>query len=326
MKNDSVKLPRPDIQIDFATILAEMRDEYLLEALCKTVEGMDIETLDRDLAAMVPRADLAGLASRGLRGELVFAVPSVLSANPKLLGYYRLLLGYSQKAFYQGKLGTTVFKAMEEGGVLSPVASSRLTDLCGQLIAAASVLTAAVGFDRLTRNFIDDLTLLTLGPQLRGGANVRKGTAGIVNVFDTIYGIVRKHCRKSSPNRMELRNAAKRSVFIEFASDPDIVIRELMAPKEYRNIVAIEIKGGTDFSNIHNRLGEAEKSHQKARLQGFVECWTVVNVDNIDMTMARQESPATDRFYRLSRLVLGKGDEYTDFKRRVLSLTGLPGR
>jgi len=93
-----------------------------------------------------------------------------------------------------------------------------------------------------------------------------------------------------------------------------------------RNVIAIEIKGGTDFSNIHNRLGEAEKSHQKARLSGFVECWTVVNVDNIDLDMARKESPSTNRFYRLSQLVLGKGSEYLDFKRRIQSLTGLPSR
>jgi hypothetical protein len=326
MKTGPVRLPRPDLQIDFAATLCEVRGEYLLEALSKTVERMEVERVDRELAAMTPKADLAALASRGLRGELVFAVPSVLSTNPKLLGYYRLLLGYSQKAFYQGRLGTTGFKAMEEDGVLSPVAARNLPCLCSQLISAACVLVAGIGMDRVTRNFIDDLTLLTLGPQLRGGANVRKGTAGIVKVFDAIYRIVRKHCRESEPSRMVLRNAAKRKVTIEFAADPDIVIRELMPPAEFRNIVAIEIKGGTDFSNIHNRLGEAEKSHQKARLQGFVECWTVVNVDNIDLEMARKESPSTDRFYPLSDLALGKGDGYMDFKRRVLALTGLPNR
>jgi hypothetical protein len=32
--------------------------------------------------------------------------------------------------------------------------------------------------------------------------------------------------------------------------------------------VAVEIKGGKDYSNIHNRIGEAEKSHQKAKKEG----------------------------------------------------------
>ena len=326
MTTHSIRLPRPDLQIDFAATLVEMRQTYLLDALSSTVEVMDIACVDRELAVMVPPSDLAGLAGRGLRGELVFAVPSVLTKNPKLLGYYRLLLGYSQKAFYQGRLGTAGFKNMEEMGTLSTACSQRLSDLCAQLISAACVLLAGVGLDRLTRDFVDDLTLLTLGPQLRGGANVKKGTAGVVKVFDVIDAIVKKHCVESAPSRIELKNAAKRKVFIEFSADPDIVIREVLAPNEMRNVIAIEIKGGTDFSNIHNRLGEAEKSHQKARLAGFVECWTVVNVDNIDLEMARKESPTTNRFYRLSQLILGKGDEYLDFKRRIQSLTGLPSR
>ncbi len=72
---------------------------------------------------------------------------------------------------------------------------------------------------------------------------------------------------------------------------PDIIIREEMSKGTFRNIIAIEVKGGTDYSNIHNRIGEAEKSHQKARNSGFVECWTVVNVDRLDFTVAKSESP-----------------------------------
>lgn len=79
----------------------------------------------------------------------------------------------------------------------------------------------------------------------------------------------------------------------------------------------------SDFSNIHNRIGEAEKSHQKARAAGYNECWTVVNVDNVDMEMAHRESPSTSRFYRISQILAGKGAEYEDFRNRVISLTGI---
>ena len=51
-----------------------------------------------------------------------------------------------------------------------------------------------------------------------------------------------------------------------------------------------------------------------------------MNVDNFNLDMARKESPTTNRFYRLSQIALGGGVEYLDFKRRVLSLTGLPSR
>ncbi len=122
---------------------------------------------------------------------------------------------------------------------------------------------------------------------------------------------------------IEIKNAAGRRVLIRFASDPDIRIQEEMTATSMRNIIAIEVKAGTDFSNIHNRIGEAEKSHQKAKADGYVERWTVVNVDRIDLKMARRESPSTDRFYRLSQIDSGVGEEYYDFYNRVVSLTGI---
>ncbi len=64
---------------------------------------------------------------------------------------------------------------------------------------------------------------------------------------------------------------------------------------------------------------------QDTRQAGFVECWTIVNVDKIDLEMARQESPSTNRFYRISELKRGEGDEFRDFRSRVLSLVGIPG-
>jgi hypothetical protein len=115
-------------------------------------------------------------------------------------------------------------------------------------------------------------------------------------------------------------------VFIQFAPDPDIIIREQMSSGTFRNIIAIEVKAGSDFSNIHNRIGEAEKSHNKAKgTGGYTECWTVVNVDNIDIELARKESPSTNRFYRISDLVAGKGADYEDFVERLVSLTGITG-
>ena len=88
-------------------------------------------------------------------------------------------------------------------------------------------------------------------------------------------------------------------------------------------VIAIEIKGGHDVSNIHNRVGEAEKSHQKARKAGFVECWTIINVDRFDDAKLKRESPATDRFFRLSAIAAQAGSEFADFRSRLRSLTGV---
>ena len=265
------------------------------------------------------------MARHGLRGELAFPVPCLLENYPKLIGYYRLLLGFSQKAFYSSEFGLSGFKAMEEKGILSKNIKNLLPELCNSLIQSSCLLIDGIGTDRVSKQLLDDLTLLTVGPQLRGGANVRKGAVGIIKVFEAIHKIVKQGTSSSSESKIEILNAAGRKVLIEFAPDPDIVIREEMSPETYRNIIAIEVKGGTDFSNIHNRIGEAEKSHQKAKARGYVECWTVVNVDRIDLKMAHRESPSTNRFYILSDLSSGS-PEYQDFRARVISLTGTKGQ
>ena len=326
MIKESFTIPAPHLQIEFSFALTQIRSLYLQEALSKTIQSLTIQNIDEELAELVPQSSLSSLASHGLRGELLFPVPTVLKANPLLLGYYRLLLGFSQKEFYTTKTGVSLFKTMEEKGKLTERSDAQLTALCRALIKSCCALLDGVGSERVSRELLDDLTLLTLGSQLRGGANVRKGSAAIVRVFKVIHAIVKHAALKSLASRIVIRNAAGRKVLIEFAPDPDIIIREEMSSNNYRNMIALEIKGGTDFSNIHNRLGEAEKSHQKARNAGYVECWTVVNVDRIDMNLAKKESPSTNRFYRLSELEAGKGEEYTDFKNRIVSLTGITNK
>ena len=322
----NIKIPIPELQIDFSFALQQIRDLYLQEALGKTIEDIDLAKLDKELIKNVPQASLKALAKRGLRGELVFPVPCLLEVNPYLLGYYRLLLGFSQKAFYTKDFGVSNFKSMEVKGTLTEKNKNLLPELCSELINSAIALVKGIGVNRLNKELLDDLTLLTIGPQLRGGANVKKGLTAITAVFDSIHNIVQHAATESSPNKIQITNAADRSVFIEFSSDPDIVIREKINTKKYRKLIAIEVKGGTDFSNIHNRVGEAEKSHQKAKNDGYTECWTVVNVDLIDMEMAKKESPTTNQFYRISDLIRGEGEEYEDFKNNIILLTGIKNR
>lgn len=317
------KIPDPELQIDFSGMLVEIRGQYLQEALSATVVKLDIAELDKALAQYVPNPSLATLASHGLRGELMFPAPMVLTENPHLLAYYRLLYGYSRKEFYTSETGVSRFQSMEKKGKLSKSNAKDLPELCSAMSTAGAMLLDGIGPKRISKALLDDLSLLTLGPQLRGGANVKKGAAGIVKVFDAIHDIVRLAVKEVSPNRIEIENAAGRRVLIEFAPDPDIIIREEISDGRFSEKIAIEVKGGSDFSNIHNRIGEAEKSHQKAKRAGYVECWTVVNVDKIDMDMAKGESPTTNRFYRISDLVNGSGSDYQDFRSRVISLTGI---
>jgi len=170
---------------------------------------------------------------------------------------------------------------------------------------------------------IRDLQLLTLGAQLRGSRLNEIGRAATEVVFRRIHAAISPSAVISdSPLEIVLRNAAGRRVTIAFSSDPDIAVSEQLSSSVTRRL-AIEIKGGTDGSNIHNRLGEAEKSHIKARDKGYTEFWTIKNVA-MDQRVAAQESPTTNLFFDLDRIVDPADPEWTRFRDELTSRLGVP--
>ena len=315
------KIPEPDLQISFYHRLQEIRHTHLMDALLSTVAHLQITEIDHQLAHFVSPTGLQRVAGWGLRGELIFAVPYVLEKNPVLLGYYRLLLGFSQKQFYGERYGFGSFKSMEEQGRVSSAHAVRVPDLCKALCGSAESLADNVEY--LSKETVHELTLLTLGPQLRGGALNVLGDKATRKVFDLISSLLSEEAVAKGERSLEIQNAAGRSVRIEFAADPDICVREELPSGRVRNLVAIEIKGGRDYSNVHNRIGEAEKSHQKARKEGYVECWTLVGVSDLDMDLARRESPTTDRFYHIDRLLEPQSEEAQDFRENLLARVGI---
>jgi XcyI restriction endonuclease len=151
-----VRIPPPRLQIEFSVALAEIRRLYLVEALSATVSRLKIAELDKEIGQLVPPDALAKVAAHTLRAELIFPVPMLLKANPYLLGYYRLLYGFSQKIFYTAETGVGSFKAMEMRGVLSSVVQPRLEGLCKVLIGCGVVLLDGIGPTRLSRELLDD--------------------------------------------------------------------------------------------------------------------------------------------------------------------------
>ena len=320
-----MELPAPSLQIGFAMRLMSLKQKCLQLALKRAVSSVDIQDLDKELVMYVGKEHLAKMAAKGLRGELLYAVPCIIMKSPALLGYYRLLLGYSQKSFYNSSTGFSIFRKCEDDDVLTSNARSKLNEACLELCNAGKILFDGIGAELISKNLLHELSLLTLGPQLRGAISNTIGQDGIKSVFQIILAIVKKSAILHDETRgiIVVENAAKRRVTIEFSLDPDIVITEKVSEKTTKKIVAIEIKAGADIANIHNRLGEAEKSHQKAKLDGFAECWTIFNVD-LDYSVARKETPSTNRFYKLSCLLDPCSEEFDDFKDQVVYFTGIP--
>lgn len=114
-----IRSPGVELQVSFYWRLESLRTTLLLQALKKQVRATPVATLDKQLQELVPAEALAKVAGWGMRGELIFPVPELLRGKPCLLGYYRLLLGISQKEFYGSNYGLGPFKPMEERDQLS---------------------------------------------------------------------------------------------------------------------------------------------------------------------------------------------------------------
>jgi hypothetical protein len=318
-----LNFPDPLLQLGFATLLDGAREKILLAELRKTVGTLDTPALDTELAKHASATSLSALTSFGLRGETVFPVPLVLRKTPSLIGYYRLLFGYSQKQFYTGKTGASCLKAMEVKGVLTSRAEASLEAACSEFARVGNMLVQGLGATLSSAALPHELTLLTLGAQFRGGANNQRGSDGIKAVFAVLRRVFEMETETSGERSLTLRNAAGKLVEIELAGDPDALIKSTMSDGQVRSIVAIEVKAGEDHSNIWNRIGEAEKSHLKAKNSGINERWTIINDPQAPTNRLRSSSPSTTRFYQLLELTDAKSAELSDFRSRVRDLVGL---
>jgi hypothetical protein len=206
-------IPVPDLQIAFHHRLSELRDVLLLDALLAVSADADIDEMNHQLSSLAPRQALRKVAGWGLRGEVVFPIPYVLERNPYLLGYYRLLLGFSQKQFYGKLYGFGIFKSMEEKGVLTDAQKTVLGPFCRALCKSSEHLIKGIG--KMTNSTVHDLALLTLGPQLRGGALNLFGTEATDRVFELIRSILAPAITSSTSKVIAIKNAAGRVVKYE---------------------------------------------------------------------------------------------------------------
>jgi hypothetical protein len=120
-----------------------------------------------------------------------------------------------------------------------------------------------------------------------------------------------------------LKNASGRIVTLVRSSDPDIGVREQFGTDD-RPTVAIEIKGGTDESNAHNRAGEAEKSHRKAYGVGYRDHWTIITTEGMDLDTLKAESPTTHLWFDAPQVLARSGPEWDEFRSRLCGAVGIP--
>lgn len=320
----TISLPPADKQTFMYGQLVKARETMLHDALSATLADLDPVKISEELGEFAPAAGRTVLAQVGIRDEEVFAVPLVLTRNPALLGYYRLLTGISKKQFYTASTGLTGYHRMEEDGVLSARHEANLPDLCRAMNAVLSDVVQTIG-SKLQRRDIDQLPILTLGVQFDGSHRNGIGAAAAEAVFTSIKAVVRNsgiQYEERGTREIALTNAAGRLVTVALASDPDVVIREHISDDKDFLKVAIEIKGGLDASNAHNRAGEAEKSHQKVR-NNAGDFWTIISLKRITEEALREGSPTTRHWFDVTEVTVRNGPTWEAFVGRLSVALGI---
>jgi hypothetical protein len=312
----------PSRQVVFHQMLVAARKSVLMDALSETLGQLDPNIMKPQILAYVPADAQKILAAAGIRDEHVFPVPAVLEKRPTLIGYYRLLLGVSQKRFYRKGTGMGPFKSMESRGLFSPRKRPDLEYFCAAMAENLADLIRQVS-PMITVRDISELPLLALGAQLYGSNNNAIGKQATLDVFLSVVEIVKGFIVSQDNSKIVVRNASNRRVDIALRSDPDIRIQEEFEGK-LRNVLAIEIKGGTDVSNAHNRAGEAEKSHRKAKKQDFRDYWTVISLAGVDLSMLQQESPTTNSWFDVAQVLARDGNDWREFRSRFAGAVGIP--
>ncbi len=106
----------------------------------------------------------------------------------------------------------------------------------------------------------------------------------------------------------------RRFALIE-GSDPDVRMGLTTPEGKEAPIIAIEIKGGEDARNAHNRAGEAEKSHIKARSVGYPHRWTVIVMKGLDRERLREETPSSTELFEATEIIDRRGADWESLQR-----------
>lgn len=326
-----IVIPSTAKQIQAQKILHDYRESMLGSNLKNTVSTIDPDVLQADIARFVSKDCRMILQGLSIREEAMFALPCVLQKNPVLLGYYRLLMGISEKQFYTSASGLSVFKTMEHDGKIAAKAEKELEDLCRAINSTMSLLLKGFDHSNLPQD-VSELQLMTLGVYADGVWRNIIGRKAALHVFETIKQIV-KSCGAELVTEedkcLRFKNDAGDLYRVVPSSDPDIsVFREAQPDKGQpeEKLLCIEIKGGQDVANVHNRAGEAEKAHLKASRAGWHEKWTVIYLVGLQQKQADKlltESPSTDQWFDINEVCAQSGKTYDLFKNTLVSRFGL---
>lgn len=181
----------PSRQVIFHQMLVAARKTALMDALSEALGVIDPTLLKKQISRYVPKDAQRLLAAAGIRDEHIFPVPAILEQRPTLVGYYRLLLGISQKRFYRKGTAMGPFKGMESRGLFNPQKRPDIESFCSTMGEHLAELVRQIS-PKITARDVSELPLLTLGAQLYGSNNNAIGKKATLEVFVSVTEIVKR--------------------------------------------------------------------------------------------------------------------------------------
>ena len=299
-------------QLAFQQLLAAARKTWLGDSLSDALAVVSPAVVKEQLSLLYLASGCAavvgGVTHQGRAGV---SCSNRVRSKPTLVGYYRLLAGVPQKSFYAGGTGMARLKSMEVS-CCATTSESRFRPFAAKWDVrweSSSLKFRRLSSSRIFRNW----PILTLGAQFQGANNVLIGQQATKDVFLVIAKLASQATTERTNSKIVLKNSSGNTVIVSLAHDPDVRI-QVQQGESLRNKLAMEIKGGTDRSNAHNRAGEAEKSHQKARSQDFRVCWTSIAMRGLSKSKLRSESPSTDQWFDVVQFSPAKVKTGRNFK------------
>jgi len=164
---------------------------------------------------------------------------------------------------------------------------------------------------------LSDLALLTLGPTLQGGRNNIIGSTAERQMFQTLQQLIEPYITHIQWPIIRFELPGGRIFEIINKSDPDLALR-IGSGTESVPLLAIEVKGGGDASNAHNRAGEAEKSHLKAT--SYMHRWTIIQIPPGQRSRILQETPSSTDVFDFNEILEQQGTNWERLQQKFLDL------
>ena len=186
---------------------------------------------------------MRNLQALGIREEEFFAFPIVLEANPRLLGYYRLLLGFSEKAFYTTNSCLLAFRKTEMDGLIDKLSGKDLNALCLELNEAAETFLDSAVEESLPID-VREFPVMTLGVYADGVWRNVVGQRSADSVFQAVKNIFlerRVQVDVTGRKNFSFTNTRGKRIEIFVDSAPDLGVLEDGALKR----LCVEINRGT---------------------------------------------------------------------------------